>query len=502
MNINKYKKDIDSLAKVLGRELNAEEMRKIETICFKAYSDGEDSVGLGLNKDGVFKPKTPALNRLFKDAAKNKTKAEELVVEINKEVIPESHSLVYDLIQEQLSYNQFNPKLISERCDILEFEFGEALEESTPDLINIAKEEGLNVLAGQNLSEAMKHLGTVKFEKFKQKALDAIPTEDSAESFWFADHSAMDELWDYIAEPSEDKPLMPELMRGFPVANLKGDMTLINGIRFGGKTAVMVAAISECLHRGEKVHCQSAEMQRNSLIMKVFSNESGIPMEVLVARKGLSEDNKNKLTLFIDLIGNKLSIDDKGYPHVDDIIYSFKKAHKLFEAERFLTDYAQIIRGTGQKEQERHKNVAYKFKAVAKELNVHVVVLTQLSRKHLERMGEMMFPTDSDVRESDAYVQAADESIHIFLFSIYKQYGYDHTMTEWADADGLLIWRKRRLLGIPTEPVPFKFNEYGKIEIMDKSEDSNSTTQSNDDFWNSIAATQSSKPSNIDDIDF
>lgn len=467
MNYEKYKSKIEELEKVMGKKLTAKEKSLIEKMVFDSFVEGENSVGMGLNMDGVFTPETPYLNKLFKEGVEDKTLAEKIVVGLDKSCIPKGHANLLAEIETQLSYNGFNPEELRKKITILEFEFGEASTAETPDLLNLAKKEGINNLAGISLSKAISNIGTTEYEDFKNEVLMSLPEPTAADHFHLVDRDGQNEIYDYFAEPAADSPLLPPFIDGLPTNHIKGDLTLLNAIRFGGKTKAMLCGVLCCLKRGEAVHVQSAEAMKETLWAELISMETGIPFIELIARQGLDDYKLNQMTVVLDLFKDKLTIDDSAVPSIVSVLYSCKKSLKLIKTERFFVDYMQLIKGRGKKLVEQLTDVAYSLKGFAKESKAHVIALCQLSREHGRRMGVSMYPNDSDIRDSDGIPQAADESIHIFLFNTYESYGYNKSAL-WEgnpNADGFFIYRKRRNIKMHRDPVPIVFNKNSKMEI-------------------------------------
>lgn len=182
-----------------------------------------------------------------------------------------------------------------------------------------------------------------------------------------------------------------------------------------GKTALALKFAMNAAKTGKGVGFFSLEMNERQLIQRIISAESGIRLENII-RGRLSEDEMDILyKTSEDFRKYNLMIDDKAAP----TIYELRnKARKMYKdgARLIIIDYLQLMSGiqngrSDNREQEISK-ISRDIKSLAKELNIPIIALSQLSRSVESRTNKM--PQLSDLRESGAIEQDAD--IVMFMY--------------------------------------------------------------------------------------
>ena len=190
-----------------------------------------------------------------------------------------------------------------------------------------------------------------------------------------------------------------------------------------GKTA-MALNIAEhvALRKGEPVGIFSLEMSKEQLLMRVLCSEAMVDAHRV--RTGyLSKDDFGKL---IDSLGRiaaaPIFIDDSS---TLTIMQMRAKARRL-KAEHGLgllvVDYLQLMSGFGRHENRNQEisSISRGLKSLAKELQVPVLALSQLSRAPEQRSGSDHRPQLSDLRESGSLEQDADLVAFIYREELYK----------------------------------------------------------------------------------
>ena len=200
-----------------------------------------------------------------------------------------------------------------------------------------------------------------------------------------------------------------------------------------GKTAfVLSMARNMAIDHQKKVAVFSLEMSSVQLITRIISSETGINSEKL--RKGdLTDGEWNQLTSGVkDLENAKLFIDDTPALSVFDLRAKVRRLHSTQGGlDLIIIDYLQLMTVGGSKAQGNREQeistISRSLKSVAKELNVPVIALSQLSRA-VETRSTSKRPQLSDLRESGAIEQDAD--IVSFIYRP-EYYGIE----EWEDGD-------------------------------------------------------------------
>jgi replicative DNA helicase len=195
-----------------------------------------------------------------------------------------------------------------------------------------------------------------------------------------------------------------------------------------GKTAfVLSCARNASVQFNKPVVFFSLEMSSVQLTNRLISGESEIEQEKI--RKGQLEDWEwHKLTSKIgNLSEAPLIIDDTPALNVFEFRAKCRRLKAQYDIQMIIIDYLQLMQGKadgkggGNREQEI-SSISRALKQVAKELNVPVIALSQLSRAVENRPGGSKKPMLSDLRESGAIEQDAD--MVLFLYRP-EYYGLD-----------------------------------------------------------------------------
>ena len=211
------------------------------------------------------------------------------------------------------------------------------------------------------------------------------------------------------------------------------DLVIIAARPGMGKTAfVMSMAKNMAIDFNIPVAIFSLEMSSVQLITRMISSETGISSEKL--RKGNLETYEwEALNVKVKNLSNApVFIDDTPSLSVFDLRAKARRLVSQHGVKIVIIDYLQLMtagtntKGTGNREQEISM-ISRNLKALAKELNVPVIALSQLSRA-VETRGGSKRPLLSDLRESGAIEQDAD-----IVSFIYRPEYYG--LTEWDDEE-------------------------------------------------------------------
>lgn len=212
-----------------------------------------------------------------------------------------------------------------------------------------------------------------------------------------------------------------------------------------GKTALSVNIIHHAAIKQKKnILFFSLEMTRNEIVERMMSFAAGVDAGKL--RSGnLSPDDFNELYFAADELANAgIFIDDRSLISPYDVLAASRKlvsAERLsnpnFKLDLIVCDYIQIMK-SGANTESRSVEVAAitgGLKAIAKEMNVPVLALSQLNRDRSKRtgQGETNRPQLSDLRDSGAIEQDAD----IVMF-IHREMGPDQDSRAPAEAEIIL----------------------------------------------------------------
>ena len=189
----------------------------------------------------------------------------------------------------------------------------------------------------------------------------------------------------------------------------------------------------------------SLEMTAESLILRMLCSRSRVNLRNV--REGfLAERDFPKLTGAAGKLANApLFIDDSSALSILQLRAKARRMHQQYKVKLFVVDYLQLIHSTARRAENRQQEIAdisSGIKSLAKELNVPVIVLSQLNREIEREKGRA--PRLSDLRESGAIEQDADV---VGLLYRPKAGGEDEdgvpTVEEEALAVNLLIAKQR-----------------------------------------------------------
>ena len=202
----------------------------------------------------------------------------------------------------------------------------------------------------------------------------------------------------------------------------KSDLFLIAARPAMGKTAFALNLALNVAKKYQKtVAVFSLEMSREQLVMRLMANESFVELGKLLTGK-LTEEEWTKLAMAsASLSQTDLRVDDNPSITVAEIN---AKCRRLDNLGLVVIDYLQLMQGSGYgKASDNRVNVvsdiSRSLKIMAKELNVPVICLSQLSRGPEGRTDKR--PMLSDLRESGAIEQDADEVIFLYRDEYYNE---------------------------------------------------------------------------------
>ncbi|WBL26483.1 replicative DNA helicase [Zunongwangia sp. HGR-M22] len=237
-----------------------------------------------------------------------------------------------------------------------------------------------------------------------------------------------------------------------------------------GKTALTLSmARNIAVGQGIPVAFFSLEMSSVQLITRLISSETGLSSEKL--RTGNLEKHEwEQLNVKVkDLEKAPLFIDDTPSLSIFDLRAKARRLASQFGIKLIVIDYLQLMTagGTqkgGNREQEI-STISRNLKALAKELSVPVIALSQLSRA-VETRGGSKRPLLSDLRESGAIEQDADIVSFIYRPEYYKIEEWDDEERSPTEGQGEFIVAKHRNGGL--ENIRLKFiGHLGKFDNLE-----------------------------------
>jgi replicative DNA helicase len=189
-----------------------------------------------------------------------------------------------------------------------------------------------------------------------------------------------------------------------------------------GKTAFCLnIAQHVALKAGGKVGIFSLEMSKEQLLMRLLCAESMVDAHKV--RTGyIGRDDFTKLIEALgDVVRAPIFMDDSSSLTVMEMRAKARRLKAEHGLDLIIVDYLQLMSGYGKVENrvQEISGISRGLKALAKELEVPVIALSQLSRAPEQRQGDHR-PQLSDLRESGSIEQDADLVMFIFREEVYK----------------------------------------------------------------------------------
>jgi replicative DNA helicase len=198
------------------------------------------------------------------------------------------------------------------------------------------------------------------------------------------------------------------------------DLTILAARPGQGKTAFMLNTILHSLKRDIPVGIFSLEMSGEQLVNRLLSIESGVDYSK-IRNAQLTDDEEKKICRIENIMSTyKLFIDDFPSLNIRELRSKASIMKKKYDIKILCIDYLQLMNGTNFKSNREGEisEISRGCKIIAKELNIPVIALSQLSRAVESRPDKI--PQLSDLRESGGIEQDADNVIFIMRPETYN----------------------------------------------------------------------------------
>ena len=191
----------------------------------------------------------------------------------------------------------------------------------------------------------------------------------------------------------------------------KGDLVIVAARPSVGKTAFSMNLALNVAHNAN-VAVFSLEMSKVQIINRLASNLSAVDSYKIKDPNKLTPEEEQSLEIgYQKLRDLSFFIDDSSNITLSDLIWKAKKLHKKNPLGLIVVDYLQLLKigkvADTQNRQAEVSAISRALKQLARELEIPVIALSQLSRR-IEQGGEKRLPMLSDIRESGAIEQDAD----------------------------------------------------------------------------------------------
>ena len=291
------------------------------------------------------------------------------------------------------------------------------------------------ILIQKHIQRELIHISSDIIRDAYEDTTDVFDLLDKAESGLFSvsesnlrrSFSAMPELVKKAIEDIEAAKDSDSNLRGVPSGYTdldritqgwqKSDLIILAARPSMGKTALALnLARNAAVEFDKPIAFFSLEMSSVQLVTRLISSETYLPAEKL--RKGdLEEYEWQQLNTKINpLVQAKMYIDDTPQLSIFELRAKCRRLKQQFDIQMVFIDYLQLMTAGGDNRGNREQEISHisrSLKSLAKELDVPVLALSQLSRNVESRPGSKK-PILSDLRESGAIEQDADMVIFIY----------------------------------------------------------------------------------------
>jgi replicative DNA helicase len=208
---------------------------------------------------------------------------------------------------------------------------------------------------------------------------------------------------------------LDELTSGFQ----RSDLIVLAARPSMGKTAFALSMARDAARQGHAVGIFSLEMAAHQLVLRLVSADSQIGLQALRSGRLDSRQVQEVIRKVDDLMNAKIYIDDSAALTPIEFRAKVRRMKVEHKIDLVVVDYLQLMHAPKAESREREISIiSHTLKAVAKELDIPVVALSQLNRTLESRADKR--PMLSDLRESGSIEQDADVVMFIHRPEYYK----------------------------------------------------------------------------------
>jgi replicative DNA helicase len=198
----------------------------------------------------------------------------------------------------------------------------------------------------------------------------------------------------------------------------KSDLIIIAAETSQGKTSLALTVTRNAAVKGARIAFYSMEMRKEQLAARLMAMESGVPASGILYSR-LQPYQFEKIDRSIRAIYNsKIYFDERGTSNIDVIVSSIRTMVLKYGIEGAVVDYLQILNVNmkGVNKEQQMGDVARRLKNLAKELNIWIIALSQLSRD-----GKNPIPSINRLRDSGQIAEAADVVMLVYRPECYGE---------------------------------------------------------------------------------
>ena len=215
-----------------------------------------------------------------------------------------------------------------------------------------------------------------------------------------------------------------------------GNLIVLAGRPAMGKTSLGVNIAYQVARSDVPALFLSMEMPEQELADRLIAQAGSVFLSSVLAGD-MEGDNGDRIMCAVSILENlPLVIDDQGGLTLFDVASKARSVKRKHGIGLLVLDYLQLMSGDGDNRNQQIEQITRGLKALAKELDIPIIALSQLSRKCEERTNKR--PMNSDLRESGAIEQDAD----VILF-VYRDEEYNPTSPDKGTAE-IIVGKNRQ----------------------------------------------------------
>jgi len=337
-------------------------------------------------------------------------------------------------------------------------------------MINVATEIAARGYEGQEMDKTL---------DWAEKSIFEISSMKTRPSY-FSTKEIMKDTFKAIEKLYERKELVTGVPTGYTdldtmTAGLQpGDLVIVAGRPSMGKTAFCLNVVEYAAMHSDRPSAAlvfSLEMGKEQLVQRMLCSVARVDASRL--RTGhLGETDWPKLTNGAGLLSEaKIFIDDTPAISVLELRSKARRLKAEHDLGLIVIDYLQLMQGSNpESRQQEISEISRSLKALAKELNVPVIALSQLNRSLENRTDKR--PIMADLRESGAIEQDADVIMFVYRESVYCEAcrRRDGSCDKGHEQDAEIIIGKQRNGPIGTVHLTFR-GQFTRFENQAKREE-------------------------------
>ncbi|NLW52053.1 MAG: replicative DNA helicase [Tissierellia bacterium] len=316
------------------------------------------------------------------------------------------------------------------------------------NLLGLGHEVVSDVFNGQDDSESI-------IGKFSEKLFRM--SEYSTEEGLTKLEQIVPSTYQYMIEMKDNDGELTGITTGFKdldrqLSGLQNsDLILLAARPSVGKTALGINMGINAAKAGKRVAVFSLEMSKRQISQRIISMLTMVELQNIISGNITEEDWQVLFTKVEEIKDLDVYIDDTASISLTELRAKAKRKKQEVGLDLIVIDYLQLMTTDSKRVENRQQeisNISRGLKALAKELNIPVLALSQLSRKSEERTNKR--PMLSDLRESGAIEQDADVVMMLYRDDYYNE------DTEHPDVLEVIVGKHRNG---PTGTVYLHFNK-------------------------------------------